>query len=785
MSEVIRTLKFEHFRGLPKNEFNLKGKSLVLLGTNGKGKSSIVDGLEFLFSGQIGRFVGTGTRNIDHDDAVRHIKRQGVTKVTAALTNGKISRILNAETTTVSDEKSTKSYLQKHQGVDAFILRRSKILEFVCDQDADRYRKFIKLLGISHVDNLQRCFVDAEREMVDRAQRARIAHTTTLAVFNDSAKGFEPKSLGLVLNHISDSLHSFGLEKLEQWSNAPIRLPLLKGMRPEANKDKINLLTKAIVSLETPMPSSIEDDMITANALRLKIVKLEASSVDGPRSSIITEGSSYLSGHEVEDHCPLCEEPFSKPLSELLDRLNQRSDALRGLREGVANRRSAVSRIQTYAIGFAARLKKDLEYSSLIGKEARNVLRNTLASALRWQRSIKRIESNSANVDLATPVSFSSIGSTRSACAKTLTEQKAKLTPGDSSKLESAIALLERGIISHEEISTIEKEVDTAEELARRSTVAKDSFSSAREFAIQKVFDQIAATVLDYYCRLHSFDAPNEESECTVLELTSTSRSATGGLRLAIQFLRLANQKDPRAFLSEGHLDSLGLCLFLASVRIFNPSGSLLILDDVLTSIDKEHRHRVSELLFREFSDFQIILTTHDEHWHAQLNSSAIAWGIQKQWSFQQLDHWTVDAGPSVNKTSASWEFIELHLNEASYRELGGAFRAVFEDFLKRTAAKMQLEVKFKFDGKYTSGDFIIARTHSKVRDKLIQLNRENEVAIREIFGRVFGQGELINYLSHDSSDRFEVTYPQANDFVQGLRDLTKMCGENSLIRGN
>ena len=50
MSENVRMIRFEHFRGLPANEFELRGKNLVILGTNGKGKSAVVDGIEFTFS---------------------------------------------------------------------------------------------------------------------------------------------------------------------------------------------------------------------------------------------------------------------------------------------------------------------------------------------------------------------------------------------------------------------------------------------------------------------------------------------------------------------------------------------------------------------------------------------------------------------------------------------------------------------------------------------------------------------------------------------------------------
>ena len=56
MTERVREIKFEHFRGLPNYACKLSGKNLAVFGGNGKGKSAIVDGLEFLFSGRVARF---------------------------------------------------------------------------------------------------------------------------------------------------------------------------------------------------------------------------------------------------------------------------------------------------------------------------------------------------------------------------------------------------------------------------------------------------------------------------------------------------------------------------------------------------------------------------------------------------------------------------------------------------------------------------------------------------------------------------------------------------------
>lgn len=786
MSEIIRSIRFEHFRGLPNSDFNLKGKSLVLLGSNGKGKSAVVDGIEFLFSGQVGRFVGTGTGSIDHDDAIQHVKKLGVPKVTLSLSpsNGAISRSLDSETLSITDRQPAKDYIANHPGVDAFILRRSKILDFVCDQDADRYRKFIQLLGVSHVDTLQRTFVDAERQAKDAAQRSRNTYLTKLAVFRDPVAKFEPQNLGQILARVSDEVAAFGLEKLTQWADAENRLALLKAMRPEANKEKIDALTRALVSLDNPLPPDVGTDIATANTLRQKLATLGTSSVDAPRSNIIAEAVGYLTKHPAETNCPLCEKNFEEPHTDVLVRLKQRGEALRELRDAVTNRKAAVGRVQRYGEVVAAQIAKDLEHSALLEPLTKQTMRDARASTLRWLRSVKRAEAGASTSDITAPQRLSTLAATRIACALVLKAQKAVLVPPDTSKLEGAIALVEKGIAAHAEIAIAEGAIGGANELARRATVAKDAFSKARESAIQKVFEAIAETVLDYYRRLHDFEDDSERSECTALELKPTSRAAAGGLRLAIQFLGLADSKDPRAFLSEGHLDSLGLCLFLATVRIFNPSGSLLVLDDVLTSIDREHRRRVGELLFQEFADFQIVLTTHDEHWHDLLNSSAQAWGIQGKWAFVTVRKWTVDAGPAFSEVDSSWEFVDAHLNEADYRELGGPFRLILEDFIKRSAAKLEVKVRFKIDGKYTAGDFVTAGIQNTIRDTLVKVAPAEETEIRTEVGRVFGQGDLVNFLSHDNPGRLEVTFDQAKDFVQGLRDMTKRCETHKLIKG-
>ena len=49
----LRTLEIKSFRGIKNYTINFDSKSLVLVGENGSGKSSIVNAFEYLFTGKV------------------------------------------------------------------------------------------------------------------------------------------------------------------------------------------------------------------------------------------------------------------------------------------------------------------------------------------------------------------------------------------------------------------------------------------------------------------------------------------------------------------------------------------------------------------------------------------------------------------------------------------------------------------------------------------------------------------------------------------------------------
>lgn len=81
----------------------------------------------------------------------------------------------------------------------------------------------------------------------------------------------------------------------------------------------------------------------------------------------------------------------------------------------------------------------------------------------------------------------------------------------------------------------------------------------------------------------------------------------------------------PHALHSEGHQDSMGICLFLALMKKIKGTGfSFALLDDVMMSIDTGHRKRLCELINNQFSDTQFVITTHDPVWARQLKEHGV-----------------------------------------------------------------------------------------------------------------------------------------------------------------
>lgn len=121
---------------------------------------------------------------------------------------------------------------------------------------------------------------------------------------------------------------------------------------------------------------------------------------------------------------------------------------------------------------------------------------------------------------------------------------------------------------------------------------------------------------------------------------------------------------SPRNIFSEGYQDLVALLYFLAVARAAGELGQarVLILDDVLQSVDANIRVAVMELLVRDFSDWQLLVTVHDRLWRNQLKDVFQRVGHPvidldvRQWDFKQGPHIVASA---LEPADALWSALD------------------------------------------------------------------------------------------------------------------------------
>ena len=197
-------------------------------------------------------------------------------------------------------------------------------------------------------------------------------------------------------------------------------------------------------------------------------------------------------------------------------------------------------------------------------------------------------------------------------------------------KYEEEINKLEDEIDNFDEkIQQIEEQVDIAEKTF-------EVFTETKEEYIDNMLSEIRDDIKYFYDSIHDDD-----------EIMSPDMVVSGAKKIDVQLDSFGENVDSRSFASEGHLDTLGLCIFLAFNKQFN-NLSLMVLDDVLSTVDNTHKERIARLLVDEFEDFQFIITAHNKDWVDELEKLCVEAGRENV--VYEIEDWSLDEGPIINQ---------------------------------------------------------------------------------------------------------------------------------------
>lgn len=246
--------------------------------------------------------------------------------------------------------------------------------------------------------------------------------------------------------------------------------------------------------------------------------------------------------------------------------------------------------------------------------------------------------------------------------------------------------------------------LDSYRDVSRKFKAANDKKEIANNISneynewITKSLDKIYNNIENDFVTFYKYINQDDES-CFDANLTPKK----GKLDLAVDFYG-RGYYPPSALHSEGHQDSMGLCLYLSLMKyLFSNDFTLAVLDDVLMSVDTGHRRQFSKLLKEFFPSTQFIITTHDKTWFNHLRND----GLIPSKGFVDFRSWSVDVGPAVWQGCDVWRKIDVLIDENNIQYASEILRRYLEHVFEDICHRLHASVPYRSDARYTLGDFL------------------------------------------------------------------------------
>jgi energy-coupling factor transporter ATP-binding protein EcfA2 len=225
-----------------------------------------------------------------------------------------------------------------------------------------------------------------------------------------------------------------------------------------------------------------------------------------------------------------------------------------------------------------------------------------------------------------------------------------------------------------------------------RADIALENFQKSRDLVLNNIYDAIKCDFEAYYRELHSEDESNFVSKIS---------PAGPELNFEVDFYG-RGMFPPNALHSEGHQDSMGLCLFFALNKyLLKDIIEVIILDDVVMSIDSNHRRGICRLLKDYLSNRQFIITTHDAAWARQLRTEAIV----RQENMVHFTNWNIETGPIYEIEKDLWDKIDECLTKDNVPTAAHLLRRNAELFFEDVCDLLGAHIRYRGDHQWELGD--------------------------------------------------------------------------------
>lgn len=701
----IEQLTIKNFRGIRDLDLSLCGESFVIYGPNGSGKSAVVDAIEFALVGRISRLSGPGTGGLTvprygpHVDFRDKARESSVSLTVQFAGSGEMATITRSpdapEKPTVSpDTPPVHAQFERAARFPEIVLSRREIIKYIIVEAARRAEQVQALLRLTRVNEVRAALRTATNSLKRKAQAA----SQTAAANREALK----RTL---------TIEDLGSEPLFARINA---------LRQEVGASPLEQLREEVaiddgVSEATDEPGGGEPSKFSVladlKALRA-LSKSDDGVVDGENIDVIEAALSQLQEDpELRDaldarqlltigldrirdgQCPLCGADWNE---------DELRTFIRGRLESAKRAEAIQKRLEDAAASITSQVARLIRLGESLQKSAEKLGLKTVATGLAgWVTDLTAVREplgspveHLAELDASTLKAVLTFDSTRKGHVDELEGRANALA--DLAPADEARKVLTEARLRLDDARRSDRVHARSTRLHERADRVMSTYDNAVNTRLESLFESVQTGLSDFYRRINEEDEAGFEAEL---------KYESGAATLEVDFYD-RGFFPPGAYHSEGHQDGMGLCLYLALMKeLLADEFSLSVLDDVVMSVDADHRKSVCGLIRRCFPDTQFIITTHDKLWMRQMRASGVATGKQ----LLVFGQWSVDTGPLVAIAGDTWKRTEALLREDDIAGAAAALRYYIEYSARELAIQIGAKVTLRGDGDYELNDLLPA----------------------------------------------------------------------------
>lgn len=756
----INSIELSWFRGAA-DPVSLEpdGKSMVIYGENGSGKSSFVDAIEYVLNeGRISHLAHEYSGK-HQEKAVpnTHKPQDRKTGLKIAFKDGsgleteiKPSGI-SITSGAVEDMKSW-DYRRT-------VLRQDEVSAFIHNTKGGKYSALLPLLGLHQMELAAENLRQLART-IEQQSKLRETKAVLKEVEATRKVAFAGNSDEKILKNIEDLHAKYCADKPE--TTAALTLCDEVNGAVEGRLNEFSSDQRRYLALR-----SIADLQLTAH---IELVRAANEKLADSVEPLITEKLQVLRSvgsfadklfEEGEINCPACGR--SVPIDLFQAHVKGEHQRLQEIIETFDARTAAIATL----CDTVRSLKTYVNNTELKG----------------WGEEITKggLSDNLAYLDSLRTEHL------RTSCSHTdVNNIEGKLLP----LIESAAARSHSAPADVKQLSTDKKTVENArkviaahkqiDEVARTDVLL--SFVTALENAVreeikvrsQTVIDEISADIQSMWTTLH----PDKSVEDVRLYLP---KDADKAIDIGLKFHGV-EQESPRLTLSEGNRNSLGLCIFLAMAKREADNDRPLFLDDVTVSLDRNHRGMILNLLEKEFVGRQIIILTHDRDWYTELRQQLDA----KHWTFKALlPYETPDVGIRWSHKTTTFDDARAHLKDRP-DSAGNDARKIMDVELALIAERLRISLPFlraDKNDKRMAHEFL-ERLASDGKKCFQKKDASSYVGHANAIGSFEEADRLLLSWGNKASHTFDVVRPEAAKLIDACEKAIEAfrcssCGKN------